>query len=150
MQTSPLWARISSALTPLIALVLALLLVVSTGCSRLQQPSAGRASAGPAMPSALSQGRLQEVAPPAAAAAVAERLAERSPQVEIVAPADDSLIGEGPWTLQFKVSDWPLADAGSLGLGPHLVVQLDQQEPLRISSAEATTSIAMQIGRAHV
>lgn len=34
-------------------------------------------------------------------------------------------------------------DAGSLGLGPHLVVQLDDQEPLRISSAEAAANVAM-------
>ena len=143
MQTSPLWARISSALNPPIALVLALLLVVSSGCSRLKPAPATRQSATPPPSTALSQGRLQEVAPPAAATALAERLAERSPQVAIVAPADDSLLPEGPWTLELRVSDWPLADAGSLGIGPHLVVQLDQQEPLRISRPEEAASVAM-------
>ena len=143
MQTSPLWARIPSALTPLIALVLALLLLVSSGCSRLKPATPGGPTDRPTASSPLSQGRLQEVSPPPATAAVAERLGERNPQVEIVAPADDSLLSDGPWTLQLKVSDWPLADAGSLGLGPHLVVQLDQQDPLRISSAEATASITM-------
>ena len=147
MQASPLWARIPSPLSPLIALVLALLLVVSSGCSRLtsapssRPPAAAARSSAPS--SAASQGRLQEVAPPAAASALAQQLAERSPQVEIVAPADDSLLPAGPWALQLTVRDWPLADAGSLGIGPHLVVQLDQQEPLRISSAEKAASITM-------
>ena len=143
MQASPLWARIPTALTPLIALVLALLLLVSSGCSRPKPAASGRPTDRPTASTVLSQGRLQEVAPPPATAAVAERLGERNPQVEIVAPADDSLLSDGPWTLQLKVSDWPLADAGSLGLGPHLVVQLDQQEPLRISSAAEAAAIAM-------
>ena len=143
MQASPLWARIPTALTPLIALVLALLLLVSSGCSRQTPSMASRQSAAAPTAAPVSQGRLQEVAPPAVTAALSERLADRSPQIEIVAPADDSLLPEGPWTLALNVSDWPLADAGSLGIGPHLVVQLDQQEPLRISSAEEAASIAM-------
>jgi len=139
-QASPLWARIPTALT---ALALVMVLLLSNGCSRLQAPVAGRPELLTAPASGLSQGRLQEVAPPQAAAAVAERLAEHSPQVEILAPADDSLLNEGPWTLAMQVSDWPLADAGSLGLGPHLVVQIDQQEPLRITSAEAAAELLL-------
>lgn len=151
MQASPLWARTPEAttplfaplFTPLIALVLALLLLVSGGCSRLRPNAPGGQAVKQAATSPLSQGRLQEVAPPAAAAAVAERLASRNPQVEILAPADDSLISDGPWTLQLQVRDWPLADSGSLGLGPHLVVQLDQQEPRRIATAAEAAAVAM-------
>jgi hypothetical protein len=84
------------------------------------------------------------VAPPAAVQELAERLAARNPRVEIVAPADDSLLPDGPWTLQLRVSDWPLADAGPLGLGPHLVVQLDQQPPLRISSSTTAAELTME------
>ena len=145
MQASPLWARIPTALTPLIALVLAVLLLVSSGCSRLKPEAAGRPAAapGPGPSSPVSQGRLQEVAPPTAVVALAERLGDHNPAVQIVAPADDSLLSEGPWTLQLKVSDWPLADAGRLGPGPHLVVQVDQQEPLRITDPDQAAALVM-------
>jgi len=143
MQASPLWARIPSTLSPLIALALALLLLVSSGCSRLTNAPSSRPLTAPGRSTTASQGRLQEVDPPAAATALAEQLVERSPQVEIVAPADDSLLPEGPWTLQLTVHDWPLADAGSLGIGPHLVVQLDQQQPMRISRPQDAAAIAM-------
>ena len=49
-----------------------------------------------------------------------------------------SVLPAGPWTLRLRLEDWPLVDAGPLGLGPHLVVQLDEEEPLRLTSLEAT------------
>jgi hypothetical protein len=135
MQAAPLRA--------LIALVLMLLTMVSSGCRA--QPGAGSppaARVGEA-PTQQRASRLQEVPPPGAVTALNERLAEHQPQVDIVAPHDDALLPEGPWTLQLRVSDWPLSDAADLGIGPHLVVQLDQQPPLRLSSAEAAASVVM-------
>ena len=126
----------------LLALVLAVLTLVSGGCvSKAGQPPppGGASNLNATAPS----GALQEVAPPGAVQQLNERLNERSPQVRVLQPADNDLLPAGPWTLQLQVSDWPLADAGSLGLGPHLVVQLDDQEPLRITSHEAATSVAM-------
>lgn len=38
-----------------------------------------------------------------------------------------------------QVSDWPLVDAGPLGLGPHLLVQIDDQPPL------ATTATSLRL-----
>lgn len=66
-----------------------------------------------------------------------QALAEHDPQVRILAPADGSLVPDGPWTLRLAVEDWPLVDAGPLGLGPHLVAQLDDQPPLRLTRTEA-------------
>ena len=126
----------------LLALMLAVLTLVSGGCvSKAGQPPppGGASNLNATAPS----GALQEVAPPGAVQQLNERLNERSPQVRVLQPADNALLPTGPWTLQLQVSDWPLADAGSLGLGPHLVVQLDDQEPLRITSHEAATSVAM-------
>lgn len=126
----------------LVALVLVVLTLVSGGCG-----NTASSERGPGLESSLSatapSGALQEVAPPGAVQQLNERLNERSPQVRVIAPADQALLPAGPWNLKLEVKDWPLADAGELGLGPHVVVQLDDQEPLRISSTEAAASVAM-------
>ena len=125
-----------------VALVLVVLTLVSGGCVSKTRPSVAsgaRANLAATSPS----GALQEVAPPGAVQQLNERLNERAPQVRVLAPADNALLPAGTWTLQLQISDWPLADAGDLGLGPHLVVQLDDQEPLRISSRDAAANIAM-------
>ncbi len=80
-----------------------------------------------AAPSAL--GGLQEVAPPAAVQQLAEALGPKQPRITILEPRDGALLPEAPWTLRLDVEDWPLVDAGSLGLGSHLMVQLDDGLP---------------------
>ena len=125
-----------------VALVLVVLALVSGGCVSKSRPAAG-SSAAATLAATAPSGALQEVAPPGAVQQLNERLNERAPQVRVLAPADNALLPAGTWTLQLQISDWPLADAGDLGLGPHLVVQLDDQEPLRISSHEAAANIAM-------
>ncbi|MEB3335709.1 MAG: hypothetical protein VKP70_12075 [Cyanobacteriota bacterium] len=72
---------------------------------------------------------LQEVAPPAWVQKARLALEDRDPTVSILAPADGDLLPDGPWTLRLRVEDWPLVDGGPLGLGPHLVVQLDGEPP---------------------
>ena len=74
-------------------------------------------------------GRIQEVAPPAAVQQLNAALAPRQPRLTILEPADGALLPDGPWTLRLQVEDWPLVDAGPLGLGPHLLVQLDDGLP---------------------
>ena len=126
----------------LVALVLMVLTLVSGGCGSKASPGASAAS-----PSSLSAtppaGALQEVAPPGAVQQLNERLNERLPQVRVLSPQDNALLPAGPWKLKLQVSDWPLSDAGALGLGPHLVVQLDDQEPIRITSLEGASAVAM-------
>lgn len=126
----------------LVALALVVLTLVSGGCGSKAGPGASAAS-----PSSLSAtppaGALQEVAPPGAVQQLNERLNELSPQVRVLTPQDNALLPAGPWNLKLQVSDWPLSDAGALGLGPHLVVQLDDQEPIRITSLEGASSVAM-------
>jgi hypothetical protein len=91
----------------------------------------------PLAPSAPT-GRLQESAPPAAVQQLQQALAEHLPQVEILSPRDGALLSEGPWALRVRVSDWPMADAGELGLGAHLMVQVDQQPAVAlVGPAEA-------------
>ena len=81
---------------------------------------------------------LQEVPPPEPVQQLREALAERQPQLTILNPADESLLPEGPWNLQLNIDDWPLVDAGSLGLGPHLVVQIDGGPPQPLTRTDLT------------
>jgi len=101
--------------------------------------SSAAAPAAPA-PAAPAPGRSsqQEVAPPLAVQQLQEALEARRPRVEIVSPADGTLLPAGPWTLRLRVEDWPLVDAGPLGLGPHLVVQLDGDAPLPLTATSTT------------
>ncbi len=130
---------LAAPLRGLIALVLMALMVLGGGCSRTSAPPAAPAPLAATTPT----GNLQEVPPPGAVQQLSERLRERQPQVVVLAPADGTVLPAGPWALKLRVSDWPLADAGELGLGPHLVVQIDGEAPLRLSSEVAAANVPL-------
>jgi hypothetical protein len=83
-------------------------------------------------PSAPS-GLLQEVAAPIAVQQIQDVLADRQPRITIEAPSDGANLPSGNWTLKLNVQDWPLHDGGALGIGPHVVVQIDDQAPVRLT-----------------
>jgi hypothetical protein len=131
-----------SALKAISAVVLSVLLMVASGCT--SGTSARGSSSEPSpVTSSKPSGQLQEVAPPGAVQQVRERLNDRAPQIEVLSPANDSTLPAGPWTLKLKVQDWPLYEDETNGLGPHLVVQLDDQPPRRISSAAEAQGLSM-------
>ena len=121
--------------------LLALLLVLPAGCNRLSSTRGVEATTPPLSPQGPS-GRLQEVAPPIAVQQLQSALGEHNPQVTILAPQDGVNLPNGPVSLRLQVRDWPLVDAGALGLGPHVVVQVDDQAPVRLSRPTATASPA--------
>ena len=88
---------------------------------------------------------LQEVAPPGAAQQLSDQLRGKQPQLSVVSPKPGSQVGAGEWTLQLRLEDWPVLESSELGAGPHVVVQLDQQEPQRIFSndSKGLISVAM-------
>ena len=117
------------ALIPwLLSVLLGVCLLVIGGC-RASEPAANSDLLATTAPA----GSLQEVSPPPAVQQLAAALAERSPQLQIEAPTADSVLAGGDWQLRLRLRDWPLVDAGPLGIGPHVVVQIDDQPPLRIS-----------------
>ena len=116
-----------------LAVLLALVLVIGAWLA-LPLPAhawnlPGRSAASPPAGAPPPARGLQEVAPPTAVVQVAEALAQRQPRITILEPRDGALLPEAPWTLRLGVDDWPLVDAGPLGLGPHLMVQLDDGLP---------------------
>ena len=131
-----------SALKAISALVLGVLLMVTSGCTSSASARGSRNEASP-VASSKPSGQLQEVAPPGAVQELKERLNDRAPQIDVLAPANDSTLPAGPWTLKLKVQDWPLYADESNGIGPHLVLQLDDQPPRRTSSSAEAESIAM-------
>lgn len=130
---------LAAPLRGLIALVLMALTVLGGGCSRTSAPPAAPVPLAVTAPN----GNLQEVPPPGAVQQLSERLRERQPRVSVLAPADGTVLPAGPWALKLRVSDWPLADAGELGPGPHLVVQIDGEPPLRLSSEAAAANVPL-------
>lgn len=124
---------LASALVSL--LLVGLLLLLPSGCERRRQTAAPQ----PLPPSAPA-GQLQEVAPPPAVQQLQNALAERAPQVAIEQPADGATLPSGSWTLRLKVRDWPLVDAGPLGLGAHIAVQIDDRPVLRLTDHRPSSS----------
>jgi len=136
----PRWGLPRHGLRPLAGLLaLALMFGIWLGLPQSSEawnlPGRSAGSSPAAAPSPVRG--LQEVAPPAAVEQLAEALAPRQPRITILEPRDGALLPEAPWTLRLGVDDWPLVDAGSLGLGPHLMVQLDDglPQPLLESTA---------------
>lgn len=119
---------LAAGLRGLGAVLLCLVVLLSGGWSLRPRPQEPLVTSNSPAPS----GRLREVSPPKGSQALRLRLAEHQPRLRILAPVDDSVLPLAPWSLELALEDWPLADAGSLGLGAHLVVQLDDQEPLRL------------------
>jgi hypothetical protein len=120
----------------LLTILLAAVLLLPAGCNRAAASRSSGPDPAPLAPQTPS-GRLQEVAPPAAVQQLQLALAERQPQVSIQVPRDGSELPSGPIKLQVQVRDWPLVDAGTLGLGPHLVVQVDDLPPQRLTASRS-------------
>ena len=114
-----------------LGVVLLCLVVLLTGGWSLRPPSP---SAAPAIHPSTPAGALQEVAPPLPVQQLLEQLDEHQPQLRILSPKDEAVLPAGPWELQLALDDWPLVEAGGLGIGPHLVVQVDDHVPLRIAA----------------
>ncbi len=122
------WRRLLRAL---LSGVVLLVLLAPAGCSRLNRNRG--AAAPPPLAASGPAGRLQEVAPPLAVQQLRGALDGRRPQLTIASPTDDSLLPSGAWSLRISGHDWPLSDAGELGLGAHLAVQVDDGLPRRLT-----------------
>jgi hypothetical protein len=81
-------------------------------------------------------GRLQEVAPPGAVQQLREKLQRYQPTLRLISPTDDSVINADRVDFVLDVRDWPVSRDRELGLGPHVVVQIDNQPQRRLDALE--------------
>ena len=87
---------------------------------------------------------LDEVPPPPAVQQIRLRLAHYNPKLSIESPANGKVLMKGineKWQIVLNVEDWPLVEDPELGLGPHLVVQIDDLDPLRIVKSEGKSIV---------
>ena len=130
-------------LRPGMAVLLGLALLVAPVSPSLAAPW-GKQRAEPNSPSGAAS-LLQEVAPPGAAQQLSDQLRGKQPQLSVVSPKPGSQVGAGGWTLQLRLDDWPVLESSELGAGPHVVVQLDHQEPQRIFATDSKGLISVSM-----
>ena len=85
------------------------------------------------LPSSAPSGNLQEVAPPGAVQQLRQGLQRHRPSLRLIDPSNNSIVSSDVLELRFEIDDWPLGSDSELGLGPHVVVQIDNRPPLRLS-----------------
>ena len=124
----------------LLGLTMAALLFFSAATVTQARPSwlPDNSRGGASRPGVSSQRQraLQEVSPPGGADQLRRSLANHRPVLRLLSPADGSVINKNSVELTLGVDDWPLVDDPVVGLGPHVVVQIDEREPLRVTHAE--------------
>ena len=126
-------------LMPLMGLLMAMLLITGMPVEGLALPSWPLQRGSHQETSLSSQspsGRLQEVAPPGAVQQLREKLQRYQPNLRLVSPTDDSVINADSVDFVLDVRDWPVSRDLELGLGPHVVVQIDNQPQRRLDSLE--------------
>ena len=95
-------------------------------------------SAAKPLPSSAPSGKLQEVAPPGAVQQLRQSLQQHRPSLRLIDPSNDSIVTSDALELRFEIDDWPLSSDPELGLGPHVVLQIDNRAPLRLSESDGS------------
>ncbi|MBL6741753.1 MAG: hypothetical protein ISP80_04865 [Synechococcus sp. BS301-5m-G53] len=120
------------------AVLLTALLLLGAGLPVHARPGFFNREAGSGakpMPSSAPSGKLQEVAPPGAVQQLRQELQRHRPSLRLIDPGNDSIVSSDALELRFEIEDWPLSSDPELGLGPHVVLQIDNRAPLRLSES---------------
>lgn len=120
------------------AVLLAAVLLLGAGLPVHARPGFFNRDAGSAakpLPSSTPSGKLQEVAPPGAVQQLRQNLQQHRPSLRLIDPSNDSIVTSDALELRFEIDDWPLSSDPELGLGPHVVLQIDNRAPLRLSES---------------
>ena len=121
------------------AVLLAAVLLLGAGLPVHARPGFFNRDAGSAakpLPSSAPSGKLQEVAPPGAVQQLRQNLQQHRPSLRLIDPSNDSIVSSDALELRFEIDDWPLSSDPELGLGPHVVLQIDNRAPLRLSESD--------------
>ena len=123
------------------AVLLAAVLLLGAGLPVHARPGFFNRDAGSAakpLPSSAPSGKLQEVAPPGAVQQLRQNLQQHRPSLRLIDPSNDSIVSSDALELRFEIDDWPLSSDPELGLGPHVVLQIDNRAPLRLSESDGS------------
>ena len=126
-------------LMPFMAFLTAILLITGmpvAGMALPTWPLRGDGNKQTPLESKPPSGRLQEVAPPGAIQQLREKLQRYQPNLRLVTPTDDSVINADSVDFVLDVRDWPVSRDIELGLGPHVVVQIDNQPPRQLDELD--------------
>ena len=126
-------------LMPFMAFLKAILLITGmpvAGMALPTWPLRGDGNKQTPLESKPPSGRLQEVAPPGAIQQLREKLQRYQPNLRLVSPTDDSVINADSVDFVLDVRDWPVSRDIELGLGPHVVVQIDNQPPRQLDELD--------------
>ena len=126
-------------LMPFMGLLMAMLLITGMPVAGLALPTwplQRGSNQDTSLSSQSPSGRLQEVAPPGAVQQLREKLQRYQPNLRLVSPTDDSVINADSVDFVLDVRDWPVSRDIELGLGPHVVVQIDNQPPRQLDELD--------------
>ena len=126
-------------LMPLMGLLMAMLLITGMPVAGLALPTwplQRSSNQDTSLSSQSPSGRLQEVAPPGAVQQLREKLQRYQPNLRLVSPTEDNVINADSVDLVLDVRDWPVSRDIELGLGPHVVVQIDNQPPRQLDELD--------------
>lgn len=90
-------------------------------------PEWSSALAAPIKAAAPARSNVAETSPPETIQALRPFLDKYQPQVAILSPKPNEVLGSTSVTVQFQVKDLPIFKDAALGLGPHLHTILDNQ-----------------------
>ena len=91
------------------------------------------------------RGGLQEVASPGAVQKLRQALEHHRPSLNLISPNDGSVISDDTIQLTLQLTDWPLVDDPDIGIGPHVVVQIDQRAPIRLTQADQQGQLHLEL-----
>ena len=126
-------------LMPFMGLLMAMLLITGMPVAGLALPTwplQRGSNQDTSLSSQSPSGRLQEVAPPGAVQQLREKLQRYQPNLRLVSPTEDNVINADSVDLVLDVRDWPVSRDIELGLGPHVVVQIDNQPPRQLDELD--------------
>ena len=122
-------------LKPLLGVLLSMLLLLATPV-QVQARGGWFTSGGDSKasrPNRPTGSTLQEVAPPGAVEQLRRQLDQHRPTLRLLSPDSGTVTRADRIELVLEIEDWPLRDAGDLGIGPHVAVQIDGKRPIRVS-----------------
>ena len=84
--------------------------------------------------------KIQEVAPPGATLQIQQYLKNRNPIIKLESPSTNEIISSDEVEIVLNIDDWPISYDKDLGIGTHIVLQIDDRAPMRFTEIQNKSS----------